>query len=663
MKNTNHDNHQHGNQFVLMNQKRFAPFFWTQFLGAANDNVFKFALTVMLTYQLQLAWLPPEQVGIWIGALFVLPFVLLSATSGQLADHFDKKRVMIWVKNLEIAVMGLALVGFFWKNVPILLLCVVLMGVHSTLFGPVKFAHLPQVLCPEELTGGNGMVEMGTFVAILLGQLAGGLLVMLPNVGPILVGVCCLVLASLGRFFVHHIPPVVNDAVSNKKSTTTKKNIINWNPVSETLRNLRVAKQNRPVFYALLGISWMWFFGAVFLGQFSSFAKVVLHGNEHVASLLLVVFSIGIAVGSLLCEALSKHVAGITLVPLGALGMSVFVIDMYFATHSLSSVLTLTPTTTTTLQGIVAFVHQPHSVRILFDLFVLSLSAGLYSVPLYAWVQLNSASTHLARTMAANNILNALFMVASSVLTGIVLALGFGIVDVFLLVGLLNIVVLLLICKSLPEYVLRCFALFFSHCMYRFNIQNAERIPQKGAVILVCNHVSFVDALLIFAASRRPVRFVMDDRIYNTPQLAWLFKAVKAIPIAPKAENTQAFELAFQRATEVLRVEEVLCIFPEGFVTFNGKTQAFKKGVNKIMAQATAQGVVFSVVPMALGNLWGSFFSRIESKGAMTRPFRRGMRSRVVLNVGLPMAGVPSAEDLKVQVVALLEQQPTIGNQ
>ncbi|MFN3861158.1 MAG: MFS transporter, partial [Roseateles sp.] len=272
----------HPNQFALLGQRRFAPFFWTQFLGAANDNVFKFAFTLMVTYQLQLDWLPPSMAGLVIGALFILPFVLFSATSGQLADKHDKARLMQLVKSLEIAIMGVAAWGFYAANVPALLACVFLMGLHSTLFGPVKYAYLPQQLNERELTGGNGMVEMGTFVAILLGQLAGGILVDTPVVGPQHVAWTCLGLAILGRAAAQAIPA---------SPPTDPELKINWNPFTETWRNLKIAHEDLAVFRSLLGISWMWFFGAVFLANFPAFAKEVLHGSPQVASLLLAVFS------------------------------------------------------------------------------------------------------------------------------------------------------------------------------------------------------------------------------------------------------------------------------------------------------------------------------------------------------------------------------------
>ena len=608
--------HDHPNQFALLSQRRFAPFFWVQFFGAGNDNVFKFAFTVLVTYQLQVQWLPPELAGLAIGALFILPFLLFSATSGQLADKYPKELLIRFVKSLEIAIMLLAGYGFMQHNVPLLLACVFLMGLHSTLFGPVKFAYLPQHLNERELTGGNGMVEMGTFVAILLGNVAGGLLIAIPALGPTYVAAACVGLALLGRALAQAVPasPATDPALT-----------INWNPVSETWRNLKLANGNVVVFRSLLGISWMWFFGAVFLSQFPSFARDVLHGNEQVASLLLVVFSIGIGVGALLCEMLSRRHVEIGLVPLGAFGMSVFSVDLYFASRGLP------PATLLTLSQ---FMVQPVHWRVLFDLALLSLFAGIYSVPMYALIQIRSLPTHRARIIAANNILNALFMIVSAIGVGLLLKAAFTIPQVFLIVGLLNAVVAFYIFLLVPEYLLRFLAWMLTRLVYRFKVQGEEHIPTTGAAILVCNHVSFVDAVLLMAASPRPIRFIMDHRIFATPVLGTLFRLGKAIPIASQKEDPAAYERAFAEARKVLAEGELLCIFPEGGLTKDGSLGEFKGGVMKVL-----QTNPVPVIPMALTNLWGSYFSRVEKGTAMVKPFRRGLFSAVGLAVG---AAVPA---------------------
>jgi 1-acyl-sn-glycerol-3-phosphate acyltransferase len=622
---------EHPNQFALLAQRRFAPFFWTQFLGAGNDNLFKFAFTVMVTYQLQVSWLPSQQAGLAIGALFILPFLLFSATSGQLTDKYDKTMVIRRVKSLEIAIMALAAFGFWTANVPVLLACVFLMGLHSTLFGPVKFAYLPQHLNERELTGGNGMVEMGTFVAILLGQVAGGLLVAVPGVGPHYVALACMAVAVLGRATAQAVPasPASDPGLR-----------INWNPFTETWRNLQLAHGNTVVFRSLLGISWMWFFGAVFLSLFPTFAKDVLHGDAKVASLLLVVFSVGIGVGSLLCEMLSRRHVEIGLVPLGAIGMTVFSVDLYFASRGLPA---------SPIMDVARFMAQGAHWRVMADLALLALFAGLYSVPMYALIQLRSPASHRARIIAANNILNALFMIVSSLMVGLLLALGFTLPQVFLITGLLNAVVAGYIFLLVPEYLLRFVAFVVSHFIYRFKVRGDEHIPTEGAAILVCNHVSFVDAVLLMAASPRPIRFIMDHRIFAVPVLGWMFRLLKAIPIAPQKEDPVVYERAFAQARTVLVEGDLLCIFPEGGITKDGSLGEFKGGIMKILETNPVP-----VVPMALHNLWGSFFSRIEGS-AMRKPFRRGFWSPVTL---VAEAAMPAAQvtpgGLRERVSALL---------
>ena len=623
----------HSSQFALLRERRFAPFFWTQFLGAANDNLFKFAFTVMVTYQLQLDWLPPALAGLVIGALFILPFLLFSATAGQLADKHDKRSLIGFVKTLEIAIMGIALWGFLAGNVVVLLGCVFLMGLQSTLFGPVKFAYLPQHLSERELTGGNGMVEMGTFVAILIGNVVGGLLIAMPDVGRWHVAAACVALALLGRAASHWIPasPAVDPGLR-----------INWNPASETWRNLKLAHRNIVVFRSLLGISWMWFFGAVFLSTFPAFAKEVLHGNEHVASLLLVVFSVGIGTGSLLCEVLSRRHVEIGLVPLGAIGMSVFAIDLYFASRALPPLAE---------QTAAQFVGQSAHWRVMFDLGLLSLFAGLYSVPMYALIQARSQPTHRARIIAANNILNALFMIASSAIAGGLLHVGVTVPQLFALLGIANAVVAGYIFLLVPEYLLRFIAWVLSRLVYRFKVVGEENIPTEGAAILAANHVSYVDAVLLMAASPRPIRFIMDHQIFKVPVLGGLFRLAKAIPIAPRNVDAQCYEDAFAEARRVLDDGDLLCIFPEGVITRDGTLQPFKGGIMKTLATHPVP-----VVPIALHNLWGSFFSRVEGGRAMQRPFRRGGFSRIKLVAGeaLP-ADTVTLDRLRERVSELLE--------
>ncbi len=626
-------------QFSLLRQRRFAPFFWAQAAGACLDNVVKFSATVLLTYQLQVSWLPPAMAGLVLGALFILPFLLFSATAGQLADKVDKRRLIVLLKNLEIAIAGVTTVGLVLQSPVLLLSAVFLFGLHSTVFGPVKYSYLPQHLGPQELTGGNGVVEMGTFVSILLGNVVGGWLITLPNTGLLTAaqatGLACLALALLGRLAAHRIP-------SSPASDATLQ--VNWNAFSETWRNLKLAYPLTAVFRSLLGISWMWLFGSIFLAQFPAYAKDVLHGDEHVASLLLVVFSVGVALGSLMCEWLSRSQVEIGLVPIGALGMTLFAFDLFLA----STHLAVAPAHAYTASQ---FMGAPGHLRVLADLFALSLSAGLFSVPMYALVQLRAPATHRSRIIAANNILNALFMVVGSVAAGIALSAGATIPQLFMGVAVLNTVVAVYIFTLVPEYVLRFLAYLVTVSVYRLKLTKTENIPAEGAALLVANHVSFADAVLLMAASPRPIRFVMYYRIFESPVLGWFFKLARAIPIASKMEQPATYAAAFDAIDAALANDELVCIFPEGAITHDGRLQPFKAGVTKILAARPVP-----VVPVALKGLWGSFFSR-KYGAAMTKPFARGMRSHLEILAAEPFGPERATpEALQARVQSMLDE-------
>lgn len=630
-------------QFKLLGQKRFAPFFWTQFAGAANDNLFKFAFTVLVTYQLSISWLPADMAGLVIGAIFILPYLLFSATAGQLADKYPHREIIQRLKLLEVAIMAVAAVAFFFNWVGILLLCIFLMGLQSTLFGPVKYAYLPLQLRPAELTGGNGMIEMGTFVAIVLGSLVGGVLIDAGPSGRIYVAVGCMLLAVLGYWSSLRIP--------NTEATEPGLRI-NLNPFSETWHNLAIAREHLVVFRSVLGISWMWFVGSVLMSQFPVIAKDVLHGNTQVASLLLTVFALGIGIGSLLCEVLSHKQVEIGLVPVGALGMSVFLVDLYFATRHLPN--------PGHLLTVAEFVSTWPNWRVMIDLLLLCLFTGLYSVPMYALVQMRSQPSHRARIIGANNILNAVFMIASAILTGLLLQWGLSIPQIFLALAIANAVVGAYIFLLVPEYLLRFVAWVLTHLIYRFHIRGREHIPSEGPAILACNHVSFVDAVLLMAASPRPIYFIMDYRIFRNPVLGFIFRMAKAIPIAPQREDPQAFEAAFAKAKQALLNGDLVGIFPEGAITRDGELQRFRRGLQKIVSDVKAEGIEPPIIPMALSNLWGSFFSRIEVRNgqhvAMVKPFRRGMFSRVGLDIGPALPSQTSPEELQKQVQTLLDQ-------
>ena len=622
-------------QFALLGERRFAPFFWTQFLGAANDNVFKIAFTTLVTYQAALfGGANPEQAAFLIAAIFIAPFVLFSATSGQVADKMEKSRLIRWVKTLEIVIMLIGAVGFVAHQIMLLYATVFLMGLHSTLFGPVKYAYLPQHLAVDELVGGNGMIEMGTFVAILLGTILGGELGGLSNIGGYCAAAACITIALLGRTASSFVPDSPAAAPELR---------INWNPFSETWRNLKLARENRTVFLSLLGISWLWFFGATFLTSFFNFAREVLGGNPQVVTLLLAVFSIGIGLGSLLCERLSGEKIEIGLVPFGSIGMTVFAIDLFFASHHLNA--------TGPLMGASAFLATWPHWRVLIDLFLLAMFGGFYSVPLYALIQSRCEPSHRARIIAANNILNALFMIASSLLALFLLSKHFTIPQLFLVTGLLNAAVAIYIYGLVPEFLMRFLAWLLIHTVYRVRSVNAHSIPAQGAAVLVCNHVSFLDAVVVMAESPRPIRFVMDYHIFSVPILSFIFRTAKAIPIASARDHPDILEKANAAIASALAQGELVCIFPEGRLTDTGEVSAFKSGIQRIIERNPVP-----VYPIALRGLWGSFFSRVNGSAFATlpRPIRRGIASRVELIVGDAVApALVTPEGLRERVQAL----------
>ncbi len=601
------------NQFDLLRERRFAPFFWTQFFGAANDNVFKNAFVVFVTFEAAASLqFDAATVVNLIGAIFILPFMLFSATAGQLADKLEKSCLIRWIKLFEIAIMAIGALGFWQQSVGLLFAALALLGIHSTLFGPVKYAILPQHLRTEELTGGNGLVEMGTFVAILLGTIAGGLVVAIKPYGLIAAGALVLAIAVVGWLASRAIP--VTPAVAPDLS-------LNWNPVTETYRNLRIGHENIVVWRAMLGISWFWFYGAIYLAQLPAFTRDVLGGGEHVFTLLLAVFSVGIGAGSLLCERMSGRKVELGLVPFGSIGLTLFAVDLWLGSRHLMP---------QTNGDVATFLAQGAHWRVLFDVLMLGAFGGFYTVPLYALIQLRSAPSHRSRIIAANNILNALFMVVSAGVAIGLLKSGLTIPELFLVVGLLNAAVALYIYTLVPEFLMRFLAWLLVHAFYRVDQEGLEHIPEEGACVLVCNHVSYVDAVVIAACVRRPIRFVMDYRIFAIPLLSFIFRTMRTIPIAPAREDAAMKDRAFAEVARALDAGEIVGIFPEGRLTETGELNPFRPGVQEILATTPVP-----VVPLALRGLWGSFFSRSHQGKAMRR--LRGIFSHIALVAAPPV--------------------------
>ncbi len=596
-------------QFGLLGARRFLPFFATQFLGALNDNVFKNALVILVTFNAA-TWtsLDAPTLANLAAGLFILPFFLFSATSGQIADKYEKSRLIRYTKLLEITVMGLGVAGLYLQSLPLLLLALFLMGTQSTLFGPVKYAILPQHLRETELVGGNAFVEAGTFVAILIGTILGGVLAGLGNEGIRWISLALMVLASLGYLTSRAIPAAPAAAPALR---------INWNPLTETWRNLKFTRGNRTVFQSILGISWFWFYGALFLSQFPAYSKDVLGGNEAVVTLLLAMFSIGIGAGSLLCERLSGHKVEIGLVPFGSIGLTIFAVDLFFAA----------PATPLNGVGAVEFLRHAANWRVLADLVLIGMFGGFFIVPLYALVQTRSEPEHRSRIIAGNNILNALFMVIAAIVAVGLLRAGLTVPQLFLITALLNAAVAIYIYTLVPEFLMRFIVWLLIHSVYRIDKQGLANIPEEGAAVVVCNHVSFVDALVIMAACRRPIRFVMDHAIFRIPVLSFVFRQGRAIPIAAKKDDPVLLERALDQVAEALEAGELVGIFPEGRITDSGEMSPFRGGIKRIVERTPVP-----VVPMALRGFWGSFFSRKDGP-AMSKPLRRGFFNKVALVV------------------------------
>ncbi|MCO7224691.1 MFS transporter [Pleionea sp. CnH1-48] len=603
-----------GSQFELFKQKRFMPFFVTQALGALNDNIYKTALFIFFTFAV--AGDSQEESGLLTNLaaiIFILPFFLFSSTCGQLAEKYEKSGIIRKVKLLEIAIMSLAAIGFYLQSTPFLIGVLFLMGTQSAIFGPIKYGILPQHLSKEELVGGNGLVEMGTFLAILLGMILGGILIEVSDVGPYVVSSVVILIAVTGYLFSRKIPqaPAVNPDLK-----------INFNTFKETYRNFSFMKKNRVVFLSVAGISWFWFFGATIMAQIPNYTKYTLGGKSEIATLILAAFSLGIGLGSMLCERLSGRKVEIGLVPFGAIGLTIFTLDLYFANTTADASPTL---------GIIEFFQHAHNWRVFIDSILIGVFGGFFIVPLYALIQTRCDPLHISRTIAGNNIMNALFMVMSGIMAITLITLGFSIPEIILVTAVLNALVALYIFTLVPEFLMRFLIWVFVSIFYRLKIKDIENIPEKGACVLVCNHVSFMDALILAAGSRRPIRFVMDHRIFKTPILSFIFKTAKAIPIAPARENPELMEKAFDKVAEVLDKGEVVCIFPEGKITYDGNMNVFKPGIEKII-----QRTPVPVIPMYLDGLWGSFFSRKDGPAMSNIP--RRFRSKVALNIGEQIA-------------------------
>ncbi|UNK51021.1 MFS transporter [Lysobacter sp. S4-A87] len=617
------------NQFELLRQRRFLPFFATQALGAFNDNVYRQAIIGLLFY----LGISPEQRTLYTNlapALFILPYFLFSATAGQIAEKLEKSRLIRITTTMEIVIMSLAAVGFLTQNMIVLLVALFCTGLQSTLFGPVKYSILPSVLKPEELTGGNGLVEMGTSISILIGMIFGGLIFTLAGThGPIVAATSIILLALAGNLVSRAIPRAEAGAPDLK---------INWNPIPESVEILRLARKQPAVRNAILGVSWFWFVGTVLTSQLPTYAEVNLGGSGTLYIFALALFSIGTGVGSVLCEKLSARTVEIGLVPLGAFGISAFMIDLYFARSGIAA---------TQVATVGAFMAQPGSWRIVIDLIGIGLFAGFFVVPLFALIQSRTPRNEVSRVIAGMNIQNAAFIVLAAGL-GIAVQrfLGWSIPQVFLALAIANVVVAIYIFTIVPEFMMRFLSWVLVRGLYRLRVHGVEKhVPDDGAALIVCNHVSYMDALILAASIPRPVRFVMYYKIFNIPVMSWIFRTAKAIPIAGAKEDPVLMQRAFEEIDAALAAGELVGIFPEGGLSKDGAIAPFKSGVERILERRPVP-----VVPMALRNMWTSMWSRRDGRLGRMRVPRR-LRATVEVIAQAPIdGGAADAPTLEARV-------------
>ncbi len=621
----------------LINSARFRGLFWTQLLGAFNDNFFKNALLIMIVYQgLGGGHYSEDQVSLFASALFILPFFLFSATAGQLADKYNKAMLIRRIKAVEVILAASAAIGLLLGSLPFLFLALGLLGVQSSFFGPVKYGIIPQLLETEDLTEGNALVETGTKIAILTGTLTGGLIASSHHA----IWGCSVVMLLVAIFGFLTAKAVVDVAPADPDIK------VEINPIAPTFRVLQMARQTRSVFLSILGISWFWSLGVGLLSLLPVYGKQILSVDGTVVTIFLGMFSIGVAIGAVLCGKFSYQRLEIGLVPFGSLGISLFLFDLAY----IGSPFTVTGETLLTIQEII---REPVGLRILFDLMAISVCSGLYIVPLYTLIQQRTPEQFRSRVVAANNVLNACFMVVSLIFLAGLGHFGFTVIGMFVALSALNLMVGLYIYTLIPEFFLRFLAYLINHVIYRLKVVNEERIPKEGAVLLVGNHVSFLDWLVMLGAVHRPIRFVMWHSYYYMPLFRYLFRDAGAIPIASGKSHPEILQEAFDRIDQALEDGQVVCIFPEGQLTVDGEVGEFRKGVERILERRPVPFLTF-----ALSGLWDSLFSRQPNR-TLGSKFKRFFRPKVGVQFGTLQP--PPSEDrihglagqLKQQVVAL----------
>ncbi len=576
-----------GNTARLLARRRFLPLFVTQALAAWNDNFFKTALVLLATFQTESGAANDSTLIAVAGGLFILPFFLFSATAGRLADRFDKSRLIVATRVFEICIVTISFLGFARGSVPLLLATLFLMGVHSTLFGPLKYGILPEHLRPEELLAGNALVDAGTFLAILLGMLAAGVVMPLRG-GAVAAGGIAILVAAMGLVASLFIPraPAAAPVLA-----------LGLDIVGDTAEMLRYAASRRDLFLAILGISWFYLLGATFVTEFPAYVKHTLGADEHVVTLLTAVFAIGVGIGSLLANKLLKGEISARHAPFAALGISIFIGDFCLASPTPGA-------SHGVLVGLGTWLARPWNWRMLLDLLGMSVCGGIFIVPLYALLQERSESAHRARVIAANNAINALFMVISAAGTVMLIAAGLSIADVFLVVGVGNLAVAVYICGLLPAETIKTALAAVLRNVYRVEMKGLENYNSvEGPAVVIVNHVSFLDAALLLALlPGRPV-FAVDTFIARRWWLRPFLRIFEALPVDPTNP------MAIRTLTRAVANGRRCVIFPEGRITVTGTLMKVHDGPGLIVDRAHAR-----IIPVRIDGAQYTPFSYLRGK-------------------------------------------------
>ena len=568
----------------LIGEKRFLPYFCTQFLGAFNDNIYRNAFAILITYFLAKN---NQDGGVIINSAlvaFILPFLLFGAIAGQLADKYEKAVLIRRIKLAEIVVMLIGSVALYFESTYGMLFTLFALGSQSAFFGPIKYSILPQHVSKDELLDANAYVEAGTFIAILLGTILGGALGSPELVNYLMSAIVGF--AVLGWLASGYIPsaPAALPGLN-----------FSFNIPRVTVEIIKEAYSNRPVFMSILANSWFWFFGAIVLTQFPIFAKDVLAGDKQVAILLLATFSIGIGVGSYACSIFSRGRVEMGLVPFGAIGISFFTWQLSRTNIEVAD----------QLRSLSEIFAVPGTWWVIVNLTMIAFSSGLFIVPLYAFMQLYSKEEHRSRTIAVNNIINAVFMVSAGVMAAALIHFGFNVLEIFKITAIMNIIVAVYIFSQIPEHFLRLLSWLLTHGVYRIKKIDLDKIPKEGPALVVCNHVSFFDPPILLGILPRPARFVMWHGFYSLPVAGRLFKWLKSIPIGNAKDRADLVPLAYDKIAEELEAGNLVVIFPEGHITKTGELNKFQPGIEKILKRTPVP-----VVPLALRGMWGTWSSK-----------------------------------------------------